>query len=1143
MRIQQLSYDFFGMFTSKVLDFGEAKENSDFHIIYGPNEAGKTTAMEGYLRLLYGFPSKKEPYAFQHQRKNLKISGVLEIEGVKSNFTRLSTQTGNLRGDAGATIPETAIASHLGGLSPDDYRSLLCLDDETIEKGGEDIANARGDIGRLLFSAAAGISNLNAVLEQIQEEADMLYKKRASSTRVAVLKRELKDIEGQIKEFDISATEWRKLKQALQVAEREEKKEKEACGDLRIKKEQAASLIRALPNLGKLDRLLEEVAKYSNYPESINITTEELISLTRDQGTAEADIGRLKDEIDTDKGILKELVVDITHLELTQKLYDLDELRSRMITAGRDLPKRQKELKDAEGDLSIIARELGASKDCDIATLVKSEADISALEKNRDVMRNTATARDTGAQEVDLLEERVQEAKKTCSELTNNAPTKTGLLDLLSKYDADTLAAQEAAASQEISTSDESLQDALDALSVGGCVFTSIPDCKIDPSTAKKLATQHEDLKEEIKRAKEDLANYEENISVQSAQITRLAKNVGVVSDEDARQARNKRDELWKTHCEQPTSKSAATFEAAMKDADNIGDTRLSHAQELGELRQYEKFHTEAETLKVNTEANLKELKQQINQIESGIKEMTSTIGLPNLSPDSFIDWMDRYNAAKTAQQKRDGLVKKHQSTLDRAEQLRETLTPLISLEKPTFEAALVAARHLAEDEREYQDELNAAQRIQKDSEKQLESRRETLAKLEEEAKSASENWTTMVQTLFGGSLQPKTLDNSLAQLHKIREHDGKRVDVERRISSMEADQSMFTDAITKLSLQYKLDESDPLEIFNKLRRIAEQAQDNKTKHDDLTKKIEKATNTLKDKEALQQNIERVIGELGAQFPKEADTSTADALHSAVSKAQEIIQKRKDIADLENLILTELSVQSMGKAREMLDNATTALLEANSRSIKTELEHAEALRTESTAARVNASRDLSLVTGDTEIAELEETKVILQMQIEDSILEYIEIHFGLRLAEEAIRRYREKHRSDMMKATELAFSELTSNAYKKLQTQPNGPSEILLAIDANGTSKQINDMSKGTRFQLYLALRAAAYEQMVSQGVQLPFFCDDVFETFDDERTSAACLLMERIGRRGQAIYLTHHQHVVDIAKEVCEKHPMIHTL
>ena len=131
----------------------------------------------------------------------------------------------------------------------------------------------------------------------------------------------------------------------------------------------------------------------------------------------------------------------------------------------------------------------------------------------------------------------------------------------------------------------------------------------------------------------------------------------------------------------------------------------------------------------------------------------------------------------------------------------------------------------------------------------------------------------------------------------------------------------------------------------------------------------------------------------------------------------------------------------------------------------------------------------------------------------------------------------------MMQATETAFSELTNGAYSKLQTQIDGSSETLLALDSNGMAKQAQDMSKGTRFQLYLALRAAAYEQLAGQGASLPFFCDDIFETFDEERTRSACRVMERVGRRGQAIYLTHHQHVVDIAREVCRDGVQIHCI
>ena len=140
------------------------------------------------------------------------------------------------------------------------------------------------------------------------------------------------------------------------------------------------------------------------------------------------------------------------------------------------------------------------------------------------------------------------------------------------------------------------------------------------------------------------------------------------------------------------------------------------------------------------------------------------------------------------------------------------------------------------------------------------------------------------------------------------------------------------------------------------------------------------------------------------------------------------------------------------------------------------------------------------------------------------------------IAEYVIRHYRDRHRSEMIASNEQSIAGLTNGAYQKLLTQPDGSSEILLAVDTSGTPKQIGGLSKGTRFQLYLALRAAAYEQMVTQGVQLPFFCDDVFETFDEDRMCAAWRLMEWIGRSG-------HRHVVGIAKQVCDMQPFAHIL
>ncbi len=90
-------------------------------------------------------------------------------------------------------------------------------------------------------------------------------------------------------------------------------------------------------------------------------------------------------------------------------------------------------------------------------------------------------------------------------------------------------------------------------------------------------------------------------------------------------------------------------------------------------------------------------------------------------------------------------------------------------------------------------------------------------------------------------------------------------------------------------------------------------------------------------------------------------------------------------------------------------------------------------------------------------------------------MRYREGPLGLIVTLEAIRRYRDAHRSGMLAATEQAFKELTNGAYGQLKTVPTRNGDILQAVQTSDmTLKEAADMSKGTRFQLYLALRAAA---------------------------------------------------------------------
>ncbi len=132
-----------------------------------------------------------------------------------------------------------------------------------------------------------------------------------------------------------------------------------------------------------------------------------------------------------------------------------------------------------------------------------------------------------------------------------------------------------------------------------------------------------------------------------------------------------------------------------------------------------------------------------------------------------------------------------------------------------------------------------------------------------------------------------------------------------------------------------------------------------------------------------------------------------------------------------------------------------------------------------------AERALEEVSGDNEAARLAQERRTLLEEIRDETERGLRRRIGLVLAERALGRYRDQHRGAMLAATEEAFVELTGGAYSGLSAQKDGSGEALIAHRAaDGRSLRADEktMSKGTRFQLYLALRLAGYRQMADAG-------------------------------------------------------------
>lgn len=182
-----------------------------------------------------------------------------------------------------------------------------------------------------------------------------------------------------------------------------------------------------------------------------------------------------------------------------------------------------------------------------------------------------------------------------------------------------------------------------------------------------------------------------------------------------------------------------------------------------------------------------------------------------------------------------------------------------------------------------------------------------------------------------------------------------------------------------------------------------------------------------------------------------------------------------------------------------------------------------------------AIAQIEAIGGDAKAAEIEEQRRTTLLEIEDKALLYMRLRAGALATEQALRLYRERHRSSMMAHASEAIQIISRGAYTRLTTQPEKDAEFLVAIAADGSSKSAVQMSKGTRFQLYLALRVAGYFEFArSNRSPIPFIADDIMETFDDFRAEEAFRLLSKMAEAGQVIYLTHHRHLCEIVSRIC---------
>ncbi len=355
MKILDLQLAAFGPFTGKTLNFGDA---AGMHIIYGPNEAGKSAALRALRGWLYGIPERTAD-VFVHEKEKLRIGGTIAgDDGKRLTFVRRKGRINTLLDADDHAINDRALAPFLAGVSEQVFTAMFGMDHQELVEGGRQLASGGGEIGASLFAAGMGISGLRGVMEDLAARRDELFKPTGSKPRLNALAAQYKEAQRAVAEASLSPREWAEHDEAMKAAKDEADKLAAELKRVQHEKARLERLAKAIPLIARRVALAAQLAAIGE----VKLLSEEAPQLRREaqKALAQAEANEQKHTKE-----LKRLADEIGKLSIPADLLsgaleeqDLHQRLGGFIKAQEDLPGLERDRRRLLGEAQRILGEI-----------------------------------------------------------------------------------------------------------------------------------------------------------------------------------------------------------------------------------------------------------------------------------------------------------------------------------------------------------------------------------------------------------------------------------------------------------------------------------------------------------------------------------------------------------------------------------------------------------------------------------------------------------------------------------------------------------------------------------------------------------------------------------------------------------------
>ena len=1150
MRIQELHLLRYGKFTDRRLELPWREQ--DIHLFVGANEAGKSTLRAAISDWLFGFPLRT-PMAFLHPMPELRLGGCIArfpaagIAPDRLAFERTKANKNTLRTQADAILPDATLQAWLGRLDAESFRRLYALDHALLIEGGASILAASDDLGRMLFQSAAGMAWLGQTLKTLQEEADTLWAPRKSATREYHVARDAFDLaQKEVREATLRTRDWKKQHEALAEAEVALREAQQQHAETRVRIRRLERIRRVRPLLltldarrGERDALLA-TGPLPRLPEDAGKT---LAELSQSVALARAESERCQAALDEAAAALENIPLDHAVLSLAADITLQNERRLQYRAHRADILKRQEERQQEW--LRVTEKAAGLGWTCASFDEIRQRipAQSQRVRLNRLLkQRASLEARYQAAEnELEKLKREIaaSEAALQGMAVGSIAPALALCVDqaLRAGNESDVLNALDG----RLSALASALEAALSAmgrwrLSPEALAGKAFPDPDIVQNlceAAQRDATAVQSLRE-MREGKQN------DVDTLRLGLAQWVQNFQPVSAAEVRAARSARDACWAAIKAAPSSlpERAPGFEHEIREADALADQRLDKLQYEAERQaQTRRLESQAQELRA-LEARLHTLTAQIDARNAQWAALLAACDLPPLPLEIARPWLAQRDKALALWREQAELERQKQQKFALFAALRRDLwrhlEPAAAFEAaPLLDECLRLAR-----ERITLSERAAGQRKSLEARlAALQASQPTLQAALEQAEKAWKTWQLAWQDALRASACPETvLPDQLEVELEVMEEIDKRLDKIRsiqteRIDTMQADLDDLARSAHSLAarLAPDLENAEAETLLIELRERLDAAIRARNSREDWQLRVTQAKAGLATANAARTGAEARLAPLFALAGVTEVSALAEAiersnqrrfLETAIAGAEKELQ---DAAD--GLSLDELRTEAAAQDAETLLLTLDELGQQADRLLETVAQRSQ--------QHGGQQERLSAFSGGDQAACAEARRQAAMADMAAAVTRYLRLHSQIRLLKWAMEKFRANQQGPMLATASRLFRALTLDAFDRLLVDGEGASPRLLGVRPSGACVEVAGMSEGTRDQLYLALRLSALELQVEQGCNLPLIADDLFVNFDDARTRAGLKVLGELSRRRQIILLTHHEHLVPLARQV----------